>query len=84
MKAQAETWGPPQGKMAIKKLRMKSGKPVTETEATPRSYHDRVMEEISETGRLPKPLACAKTRWGTRAKAFQWLSMYSRLMAAAY
>ena len=29
MKAQAETWGPPRGKMAIKSLRMKSGKPVT-------------------------------------------------------
>jgi hypothetical protein len=49
MKAQAETWGPPRGKMAVK-LRMKSGKSVTETEATPRSYHDRVMEEISNTG----------------------------------
>jgi hypothetical protein len=62
MKAQAETWGPPRGKMAIK-LGMKSGKPVTENEATPRSYHDRVMEEISSIGQLPKPLACAKTRW---------------------
>jgi len=43
MKAQAETWGPPRGKMAIKKLRMKSGKPVTETEATQQSYHDSVI-----------------------------------------
>ena len=83
MKAHAETWGPPRGKMAIK-LRMKSGKPATETEVTPRSYHDRMMEEISETGRLQKPLACAQTRWGTRAAAFRWLSVYSRLMAAAY
>jgi len=69
MKAHAETWGPPRGKMAIK-LRMKSGKPATETEVTPRSYHDCMMEEISETGRLQKPLACAQTRWGTRAAAF--------------
>jgi hypothetical protein len=83
MIAQAETWGPPRGKMAIK-LRMKSGEPVTETEATPRSYHDRVIGEISQTGRLPKPLASAKTRWGIRVGAFRWLSRYSRLMAAAY
>ena len=83
MKAQAETHGPPRGKMAVK-LRIKSGKPATETEATPRSYHDRVMEEISETGQLRKPLACATTRWGTRGGAFRWLSLFSRLMAAAY
>ena len=83
MKAQAETHGPPRGKMAVK-LRIKSGKPATETEATPRSYHDRVMEEISETGRVKKPLACAKTRWGTRPKSFRWLDLFSRVMAAAY
>jgi hypothetical protein len=83
MKAQAETWGPPRGKMAVK-FRIKSSKPVIETEATPRSYHDRVMEVISNTGVLPKPLACAKTRWGTRAKSFRWLSIFSRLMAAAH
>jgi hypothetical protein len=39
MKAQAETWGPPRGKMAVK-FRIKSSKPVIETEATPRSYHE--------------------------------------------
>ncbi len=51
MKAQAETWGPLQGKVAVK-LRMKSGKPVIETEAMPRSCHDRVMQDISDTGVL--------------------------------
>jgi hypothetical protein len=49
MKAQAETWGPI-------KLKMKSGKPATGTEAPLRSYHDRVMEEISKSGQPPKPL----------------------------
>ena len=83
MKAQAETPGPPGGKMTIKKFRIRSRQPATETEGTPRSYHDRVIEEISTTGRPEKPLACAKTRWGTRPKAFRWLSLYSRLLAAA-
>lgn len=69
--------------MTIKKFRIRSRQPATETEGTPRSYHDRVIEEISTTGRPEKPLACAKTRWGTRPKAFRWLSLYSRLLAAA-
>ena len=82
MKAQAETWGPPRGKMTIK-LRKKTGKPATETEATQRSYYDCMIEEIKE-GRLEKPLACAATRWGTRAKSFRWLNLYNRLLAASY
>ena len=63
MKAQAETWGPPRGKMSTKQLRMKSSKPVTETltEATPRSCHDRVMEE--------NPIqACCQNHWRARKR----------------